>query len=107
MNQKLPTTESHRVVVVVRSDCPTCLDAVDHVTVGMRSFQDKKPRIINLDIEDTAGSLFETVITPAIYIDEILWAYGSVDPRILMEKLATLVDKKSSGNHRKTIITKE
>lgn len=109
MTQKLPISEpqTHRVVVIVRTDCPACLDTVEHVTAGMASVTES-PRVINLDLEDISGSLYDTVITPAIYIDETLWAYGSVDPRILNDKLATLAGKTfRKKNQKQTIFKKE
>lgn len=80
------TSETGRVVVVVRTDCGACEDVVRRVSQAMEIFH-QQPRVINLDQAPPVPAPYNTVITPAIFIDRELWAYGSVDQQIIADEL--------------------
>lgn len=98
MKRNLPKTEtdSDRVVVVVRTDCPACLDVVKNISLEMQPYH-RQPRVINLDWETPFLPQYDSVITPAIFIDQQLWAYGSVDRQVLNDRLAALGGESSKN----------
>ena len=85
-SNKSSVEETERVVIVIRKGCGACEDVVQRVSREMETFH-QKPRIINLDQGLPAPSRYHTVITPAIYIDRELWAYGTVSRQIIASKL--------------------
>ncbi|MCF7802398.1 MAG: hypothetical protein K9N34_10335 [Candidatus Marinimicrobia bacterium] len=98
---KSSVEETGRVVIVIRSDCDACEDVVQRVSRGMEIFH-QKPRVINLDHKQPVSAPYNSVITPAIYIDKELWAYGTVDQQIIAEKLQTSFNTPEAVFHKVT-----
>lgn len=87
--RKSTIKETEQVVIVIRSDCYACEDVVRRVSRGMEIFH-RKPRVISLDQQQPVSAPYNSVITPAIYIDADLWAYGPVDKQVIAEKLQAI-----------------
>ncbi len=85
MESSPPATQTDRIVVVTRNNCNSCELVLEEVLLALRPYE-LAPVIFNLDHQLPVPVLYQTVITPAVFIDRCLWSYGRFEvPRLERE----------------------
>ena len=85
MESSITFAQTNRIVVVTRNNCNSCELVVGEVLLALRSYE-LAPVIFNLDRRLPVPVRYQTVITPAVFIDRRLWSYGRFEvPRLERE----------------------